>query len=86
MIEYEDFKEMIKKKQKSIGNLVNNHLSEDKVLKEKSTNYLTSVIEKLKKDVSEIQLSMNQSNIMKRADQNIQHKQTNPKAPTLKWR
>lgn len=66
MIEYEDFKEMIKKKQKSIGNLVSNHVIEERVLKEKPTNYLTSVIEKLKKDVSEIQLSMNQSNIMKR--------------------
>lgn len=85
LIEYQDFKEMIKKRQKSICNLVQNHTEEDNFLKVKTADCLTSVIEKLKKDVSEIQLGINQSHIMKKSEQNIQ-KNVNLKNPTLKWR
>lgn len=54
VIDYEDFKEMVKTKQKSIGNLVSGHVMKEEILiKEKeNSNSLSSVIEKLKKEVS----------------------------------
>jgi hypothetical protein len=52
MIEYEDFKEMIKSKQKSIGNLLTypKDLRNQKIVIE-NREKISSVIEKLKKDV-----------------------------------